>query len=242
MILQASGLEFCFAALALALDCVLAMTDCAPASALSGDAKIKQLLHNVDQQQGLGLVAIVEQILDELQGMGLAWESRIRPSQVGVDPSNRDGVGVNAADVHSLGADILAMGFSWKQVASAVCIEEAPGATDICDFNKMLSHGCDSLPNSGLDHVRFGSVACSHTNMFLRCVAAGVESSHEELCEGGRLCLEKIARRDPEFGRAVREGVGMEGALEQSPERASKVAWSYPKSSQCTTGCREGGS
>ena len=55
----------------------------------------------------------------------MAWKQRIRPCQVGVDPSNRDGVGVNVEDVHGLGADILFWGWSWSQVASAVCVEEA---------------------------------------------------------------------------------------------------------------------
>ena len=116
------------------------------------------------EKGGLGLVAAVDRVLEELQANGMAWRMRIRPCQVGVDPSNRDGVGVNVEDVHSLGADILYWGWSWSQVASAVCVEEAPGSHAIANFNRDLAAGCDALPGDGLDQVRFGSLACSHTN------------------------------------------------------------------------------
>lgn len=192
------------------------------AMALSGAPKINQLLRDVDQKEGLGLVAVVDQVLTELESMGDAWSAQIRPCQVGVDPSNRDGQGVNAEDVHSLGADILSMGFSWNQVASAVCIEETPGTTSIRDFNKTLSSGCDILPQDVLEQVRYGSLACSHTNMFLRCLAEGVNSSHEELSEGGRLSLEKVRRRDPDFARAVHAGL-------EWKVLSSKCRVQYPK-------------
>ena len=154
-----------------------------------------------------GLVAAVDQVLEELVENGMAWKQRIRPCQVGVDPSNRDGVGVNVEDVHALGADILYWGWSWSQVASAVCVEEAPGSHAIADFNRDLAAGCDALPGKGLDQIRYGSLACSHTNMFLRCLAEGVKSSDAEISEGGRLCLDKVERRDAEFGKAARQGL-----------------------------------
>ena len=165
------------------------------------------MIEAMDGSEGLGLVSGVDKVLTELEGMGYAWTVRIRPGQVGPHPTNRDGVGVNAEDVHSLGADILGMGWSWQQVTGAVCIEESPGSTEIKDFNAKLSSGLDTLPSNELDHVRFGSLACSHTNMFLRCVAAGAVSTNVALSEAGHLSLEKIARRDPDFARAIRDGL-----------------------------------
>ena len=174
---------------------------------MSADMRINSLLEDVDQNEGLGLVAVIDQVLKLLEESGQMWTQQIRPQQVAPDPENRDGVGVNAEDVHGLGADILAMGFSWIQVSTAVCIEESPGAQTICDFNKELASGSDNLPNTGLDQIRFGSIACSHTNMFLRCLTAGVASTDKDLSEGGHLSLEKVSRRDLEFARAAREGL-----------------------------------
>ena len=83
---------------------------------LPGASKITQLLNGVDQKDGVGLVAVVDQVLAELESQGMAWTQRIRPQQVGVHPCNRDGLGVNAEDVHSLGADILF--HSWSVLAN----------------------------------------------------------------------------------------------------------------------------
>ena len=177
------------------------------AQAIPSMKKLEKLLADDSENAGFGLVAAVDKVLEELQGAGLAWKQRIRPCQVGVDPSNRDGVGVNVEDVHALGADILYWGWSWSQVASAVCVEEAPGSHAIADFNKDLARGCDALPGDGFDQIRFGSLACSHTNMFLRCLRAGVASSDGALADGGCLSLVKVERRDAEFGRAAREGL-----------------------------------
>ena len=113
--------------------------------------KLERLLQDDSEKAGLGLVACVDKVLEELQATGMAWKQRIRPCQVGVDPSNRDGVGVNVEDVHALGSDILYLGWSWSQVASAVCVEEAPGSHAIANFNKDLAAGCDFLPGTGLD-------------------------------------------------------------------------------------------
>ena len=170
--------------------------------------KIQMMLDQVNKKDGKNLVSTMDKVMQLLEHLGLVWTQRIRPQQVGVEPSNRDGVGVSAEGVHSLGADIFVLGWSWSQVASAVCVEEAPGASTISNFNRKLSAGSDILPSDGFDQIRFGSVACSHTNMFLRCLSSGVKSlCDEELTEGGCLSLEKVGRHDPEFARAAREGL-----------------------------------
>ena len=68
------------------------------------------MLDQVDKKDGKKLVSTMDEVMKLLEYLGLAWSQRIRPQQVGVEPSNRDGVGVNAEDVHSLGADIFVMG------------------------------------------------------------------------------------------------------------------------------------
>ena len=177
------------------------------APALSGLGLVESLVASVQGQEGLGLVGCVDQIIAELESMGWAHTQRLLPRQVGVHPLNRDGMGVNTDDVHGLGRDILAMGWSWLQVASAVCIEEEPGSEAIVKFNEELVAGCDNLAPVDADMLRYGSLSCGHTNMFLRCLWAGVESRDEALAESGHLSVDKLARRDAQYARAVREGI-----------------------------------
>ena len=173
----------------------------------SSEAKIDEILRSLGKSDGVGLGSATDKVLVELESMGWVQKQRLPPRVVGVDPSNRDGMGVNAETVHSLGADILAMGFSWSQVASAVCIEEAPQSKTIRDFNADLAVGSGRLPAPLPEDIKYGSLSCSHTNMFLRCLWAGVESSDEDMSENGHLSLDKVSRRDAEFGRAAREGL-----------------------------------
>ena len=73
------------------------------------------------------LVGSVDTIIKHLEDAGYCYRATLLPRQIGVDPSNRDGYGVNAEDAHALGHDIACMAFSWKEVDKAICIEEQPG-------------------------------------------------------------------------------------------------------------------
>ena len=153
------------------------------------------------------LVGSVDTIIKHLEDAGYCYRATLLPRQIGVDPSNRDGYGVNAEDVHALRHDIACMGFSWKEVDKAICIEEQPGQTQIEQFNMKMTESSELLPPVVPDSIRYGSVSCSHTNMFLRCVGHGVKSSDELVSVGGRLSVEHLAQRDREFARAVKEGL-----------------------------------
>ena len=146
------------------------------------------------------------QALALLEKQEWAWRCRLRPRQVGVDPSNRDGYGVNYEDVHGLGRDIANIGWSWEETSKAVCIEEAPTSLMIQEFNMALAQ-TDRLAPVQPDSIRFGSVACSHTNMVLRCMAAGVPSDDDVLADDGRLSLSKLKHRDAAFADAVENGL-----------------------------------
>ena len=137
----------------------------------------------------------------------MATKCRLPVRLVGVDPSNRDGYGVNSEDVHALGADIYAFGFSWAEVARAACIEEEPSKSDIHAFNVALASSGRALAPVEEGSIRYGSLSCSHTNMFLRCVAAGVESKHEAMSYNGRLDVDHLAKKDKAFAHAVKEGL-----------------------------------
>ena len=66
--------------------------------------KVEELMQDDPEKVGLGLVAAVDRVLEELQKNGMAWRMRIRPCQVGVDPSNRDGVGARSQRPTCVGA------------------------------------------------------------------------------------------------------------------------------------------
>ena len=177
------------------------------ASVRACDGMIKDLVRRFRNKQGFGQVAIADQILAELEKEKLCWEQRIPAICVGVAPWNRDGLGVNAEDVHALGGDLYVLGWSWEASGSVVCVEEAPGRDDIAAFDHSVVAGNPKLPESDADKIRYGSIAGSHRNMFLRCLLASAESGEEAMCEDGRLCLAKVERTDPTFANAARQGL-----------------------------------
>jgi len=153
------------------------------------------------------LVGTVDRILDKLEEVGLSYRAKLLPRQVGADPSNRDGYGINAEDVHVIGHDIAHLGWSWKVAWGAVCVEETPGSTAIENFNVALAAGSVFMPSVKDNSIKYGSLACSHANMFLRCIADGVPSEDEYCSEDKRLSVAKVERRDPALAEAVRTGM-----------------------------------
>ena len=177
------------------------------ASARACDARIKELVRIAASKDGFGQVATADSILAELEKEKLCWEQKIPVARVGVSPVNRDGLGVNAEDAHALGGDLFAMGWSWEAMGSVVCVEEAPGRDDIANFDDSIVAGNPKLPDSEPHTIGYGAIAGSHRNMFLRCLMASAESGEEAMCEGGHLCLEKVARADANFANAARHGL-----------------------------------
>lgn len=126
--------------------------------------------------------------------------------QVGFDTANRSGAGGNVAEVGLLASDIACLGFSWDAVSHAICVEETPGSRAIEHFNRKLCEGSALAPVLP-DSIRFGSLACGHTNMGLRAIAAGCPSECSILSEDGRFSLQKLQARDPEYAKAVTQGL-----------------------------------
>ena len=154
----------------------------------------------------LGLVQAADRIDACLERMQLSKRIPLSPAMVGVDPENRGSEGVNAIEVGLLASDIVEAGWSWAACAHATCIEQAPGKTDIEDFNLRLAQDAALAPVEK-GQIRFGSLACSHTNMALRAIAAGVPSTDEYMSEDGRFSLTRLAARDAEFAKAVQSGL-----------------------------------
>ena len=91
--------------------------------------------------------------------------------------------------------------------AQALAVEEAPDSKAIQVFNEELASKNDMLAPVVADSIRYGSLACSHTNQFLRCVLASVPSDDDILSEGGRLSLAKLRERGAEFASACENGL-----------------------------------
>jgi hypothetical protein len=124
-----------------------------------------------------------------------------------VDPSNRDGEGINPLNVLSLASEIADVGFSYTEIGDKpICCEVPPADPAVEAFNVKLStdSGMADVPK---DSIHYGSLSCSHTNYVLRCVAGGVPCEDELLAEGGRMSVAKIGRRDKKFADAVATGL-----------------------------------
>ena len=173
--------------------------------AAAGDDLIVHIMADYDGGR-VGLVQTSDKLLEAFAASDMLYSMTVAPRQVGLDPSNRDSMGVNAQEVHRLLGEIATVGWSWPATAHAVCCEAKPGDTSLQEYNGMLVKGLDLapvLPNT----IWFGSLSCGHTNMALRCLGAAVPSSCPLLSEGGKLDLDKLLKRDPEFAKAATTGL-----------------------------------
>ena len=169
-------------------------------------AKIDEIIASIDGGRGK-LVQGCDTILGELAGVSLSYPSYLQPRTVGVHPENRDKYGLNTENVHGLGKDILRMGFSGDLCAQALAIEAADGGKAFEVFNDTLVKGNVRLAPVEPGSLKFASLACSHTNAFLRCIAAGCPSDDKYAAENGRFCVSKIERYDAPLASAVVRGL-----------------------------------
>ncbi len=133
-------------------------------------------------KEQIGVVQVADQLEKIFREKGLLYEMDIHCRQVGFDPSNRDATGGNAQEAHLLASDIALVGFSFRETSHAICIEVEPGDKTVEEFNRIMSNNVDLAPVEP-DSIRFGSLACGHTNYGLRCMAASVPSSDPMLSE-----------------------------------------------------------
>ena len=126
------------------------------------------------------IVSTLDMILNALIEDGLARHQQLPPKCVGIHPSNRYGFGVSAAQVHHLGAQIVRMGWSWSACALAVCI--ADGATRrSAAFTAKMQRGSGKFGKSVENEIRYGSLACGHTNQLLVAALDRAVSGEEDL-------------------------------------------------------------
>ena len=159
----------------------------------------------IKEAEAGNIVNKAREILGLLQQHNVAVTMRLSPSVVGVHPLNRDGLGVNAHDVHQLLSDIVDVGWSESQV-SGVCVD-ATGA--VKQYNADLMKSTDGmLPVFACnDSIKYASLAASHTNQALRCIIGQARHQDERLTIHGLLNLEKVRLKDPAMAKACEVGI-----------------------------------
>jgi hypothetical protein len=105
---------------------------------------------------------------------------------------NRQGQGVDPADVHSLGASIVRQGWTWSRLDDPICFQ-VTGPEDF-KFYQDLVESSDGMLADGIDasQIRGTSAACTHTCCFLNCVNFRAKTELEHLARDGRFCKEKV--------------------------------------------------
>lgn len=168
--------------------------------------ELSQLMH--DARTGSKLVASVDAVMKVLRQHNLCWKQRIAASQVGCHPLNRDGMGLNPSEVHSLISDILAVGFSMEEV-KGICIEVPAEDTVIRQFNEALADkSSGKLARVEGVQIRYASVAGSHLNAGLNCFRMSVRHDADKaVCSDGRLSMAKLKEVDRLYFEAAESGL-----------------------------------
>ena len=167
---------------------------------------IKSLIASVDVGEATKAVSIVDRILDMLLSMNLAYRMSIPPSLVGVHPDNRDGYGVSPVEVHALGADIVHWGWSWAACAHAVCFEDSADKK-IAKYSSKLAEENPGLAPMLESIIKYGAVACTHTNQWLSAAIHGVATDEATLSVDGRMSHIQLGEADQLMKKAFTDGL-----------------------------------
>ncbi len=134
---------------------------------------------------------------------------RIAPMQIGFHPENRGGQAPSGERCNALLKDILAVGFDCVEAdTNGVLLGETPGKTGILYFNQKACAGEDNMAPIAVKTMPYGSLSHSHLNQVLKNVLQGVESDAPNITgPDGRLSLDLLRSRDPEFAKACTDGL-----------------------------------
>ena len=119
--------------------------------------------------KGEGLLTEMNKLMDYLFEHNLAYRTTVRCSVVGVQPQNRDGMGVSCHHVAELIKSIHALGFDPSKV-NMLLVEMLPGTPETAkaiQFNdRMAMVSSGRLPSVACDGpLRYCTIQGSHTNM-----------------------------------------------------------------------------
>ena len=153
------------------------------------------------------LVKSVSDLFVVLRKNGLLTDMRLPPMSVGVHPQNRDGLMLNAADVHQLDAIAVEIGDEEHRVYNQRLVDAAGGALGSMD-SKLL---------------KVLSLSASHTNFALRLVACSARHDSAELSVNGLLSLQQVRARDSVFAEHVEQGLSWRVISKEVAEAFPKI-------------------
>jgi len=138
--------------------------------------------------------------------VGLAYTVQLPPWLVGVHKSNRSGLGIVGPKVHTLGAGIKSIGFSFDACRDATAGEDDEAGSNL-NYTTLLQEGNQYLGKPALQ-MRFASLICSHLNQFLHAANSGdVKCSIPEISENGVISAAKLKEGSPTFAEALDKGL-----------------------------------
>jgi hypothetical protein len=132
-----------------------------------------------------------------------------RPSEKGVDKRNRDGIGLNGGDCHSLATKIINNGCVLSEFAQCIAVQIAPGDTTEKEFNRRLCNDNPLLPSltaETAELMTLTTIVRSHSNMVNRCYWFGVKCGHPEHTLNGEMNMAFLDLKDPDWANALRAG------------------------------------
>ena len=88
---------------------------------------IVEILSSIDKGHRQQVVQAIDKILCMLEESKLVYRLTLAAELVGCHMANRNGYGLSAIEVHSVGADIVRLGWSWEACDHAVCMEVTVG-------------------------------------------------------------------------------------------------------------------
>ena len=69
------------------------------------------------------------------------------------------------------------------------------------------ARGSDKFGKSVENEIRYGSLACGHTNQFLVAALDRAVSDEEAISTDGRISIEQITKGDPQLSEALEKGL-----------------------------------
>ena len=167
------------------------------------------------------LVKSVSDLFVVLRKNGLLTDMRLPPMSVGVHPQNRDGLMLNAADVHQLLDSISQVGFVPARI-DAIAVEI--GDEEHRVYNQRLVDAAGgALGTMDSKLLKVLSLSASHTNFVLRLVACAARHDSPDLSVNGLLSLQQVRARDSVFAEHVEQGLSWRVISKEVAEAFPKI-------------------
>ena len=147
--------------------------------------------------EGKGLVQSMAMVLKLVENKLGGYAMELNPDQLGVSPDNRDGYGLNFADVHDLLSDIFEVGTDERETR-ALCSEiPAKEFQAFMDFqHKLVKASAGRLVPPHETMLKFQCHWGTHTNQGWRLVRHSFPHHNPDMCVEGKLSVQKVGDRD----------------------------------------------